>query len=76
MSAHTDQERAWARQWARAGPALAEVRARELQALTDDEALAITEQLLALVDSKDIPAARLASSGLVELQRVLHGRRV
>jgi hypothetical protein len=51
--------------------ALADVRARELRALTDDEALAITEQLLALVDPKDIPPARLVSSGLVELQRVL-----
>lgn len=74
MSTRTDQERAWARQWARAGPALAGVRARELRALTDDEALAITEQLLAFVDPKDIPTARLVSSGLVELQRVLHGR--
>ncbi len=75
MTPPTAAERQWGRQWALAATALAAVRARELRTLTDEDALAATEQLLALVNPAELPATRRTGSGLVELQRLLHGRR-
>ena len=75
MTPPTAAEREWGRQWARAATALAAVRARDLRTLTDSDALAAADELLALADPADLPAARRTGSGLVELQRLLHGRR-
>ena len=75
MTSSTAAERQWGRQWARAATALATIRARELRTLTDEDALAAAEQLLSLANPADLPDVRRTSSGLVELQRLLHGRR-
>jgi hypothetical protein len=70
----SDLERHWARQWANAGRALSEVRARELRALTDEAALKAADDLLWLFDPASIPQDRIVYSGLVEFQRLLHRR--
>jgi len=59
--------RAAAGRWNRAGPALEAVRRRELQALTDDEALAAAEALLDLL--RLLPPHE-RGTGLVEQQRL------
>jgi hypothetical protein len=69
------QAAAWMAQWKAAGPALEEVRAREVRALTDEEALAAAEDLLSLPASTPLPPERLRSSGLVVQQALLHRRR-
>jgi hypothetical protein len=66
---------AWMAQWRAAGPALEEVRAREIRALTDEEALAASEDLLSLAASTPLPPERLRGSGLVAQQWLLHRRR-
>lgn len=65
---------AWMEQWRAAGPALEEVRKRELGDLTDEQALAATEELLSLASSLPLPPERLGSSGLVAQQALLHRR--
>jgi hypothetical protein len=62
-------------QWRAAGPALEEIRAREIRALTDEEALAASEDLLSLAASTPLPPERLRWSGLVAQQALLHRRR-
>lgn len=69
------QAAAWMAQWRAAGPALEEVRAREIRALTDEEALAASEDLLSLAASTPLPPERLCGSGLVAQQALLHRRR-
>ena len=65
----------WLRQWQAAGPALEEVRKRELRELRDDEALAATEALLSMAAATPLPPERLLTSGLVAQQALLHRRR-
>ncbi|CAN5271569.1 hypothetical protein BH23ACT9_BH23ACT9_09380 [soil metagenome] len=55
--------------WGRAGPALARIRRREVAALTDEDALAATEDLLAALDRLPTLPPR-PTSGLVEQQRL------
>jgi len=64
-------ERQWARQWANAGRALADFRARELRGMADAAALEVADDLLSLFDPATIPRDRIISSGLVEFQRLL-----
>jgi hypothetical protein len=61
----------WLRQWESAGPALAEVRNRELRELTDAEALRASEVVLSIPVSPVSPA-RWSSSGFVEQQVLFH----
>lgn len=76
MPVDLDTQKAWARQWARAGEALAEVRRSELRALTAEQALAASDDLLSMFDRFSPSSARWTTSGLVELQRLLsRGRR-
>lgn len=71
-----DTQKAWARQWARAGEALAQVRRAELRSLTAEEALAASDDLLSLSDRLCESSARWTTSGMVEQQRLLsRGRR-
>ncbi len=65
---------AWMEQWRAAGPALEEVRKRELGDLTDEQALAATEELLSMASSLPLPPERVGSSGLVAQQALLHRR--
>lgn len=64
-------ERRWAAQWRAAGPALARVRERELARLSDADALAAADTLLAIGAAMPLSRDRLVWSGLVELQRQL-----
>jgi len=64
-------ERRWIEQWRTAGPALERVRHDELARLSDADALAAADTLLALAVDVPVPRERLAWSGLVELQRHL-----
>ncbi|HYN42787.1 MAG TPA: hypothetical protein VE129_13470 [Thermoanaerobaculia bacterium] len=64
----------WMEQWRVAGPALEEVRERELRDLTDEQALEAAEELLSMVSSLPLPPERLGSSGLVMQQALLHRR--
>lgn len=58
------QQLQWVRQYKDAAVALEEVHAEELQALTDERAMWITEELLSL----PVANRRRESSGLVEQQ--------
>jgi hypothetical protein len=58
------------RQWRSAGPALEEQRARELRALTDEQAIAAADALLEIGAALPLPESRRAWSGLVEMQRL------
>ena len=73
FSLSPDQQ--WARQWAEAAVPLADVRARDLRAMSDDDALRITDELLGMANPSDVPPAPRTWSGLVELQRLLHAPR-
>lgn len=64
----------WIRQWKAAGPALAEIRNRELRELSEEEALRASEILLSLVSDERRPHEPLATSGLVEQQALFHRR--
>jgi hypothetical protein len=68
-----DAEREWIEQWRRASIALADQRARELAALSDDAALRATDAVLEVAASAAILPDRLSSSGLVR-QQELFGR--
>lgn len=61
----------WLRQWKSAGPALEEVRKRELRELTDEEALRISEAVLS-IPAPPVSPERWSSSGLVEQQTWFH----
>ncbi len=63
------------RQWKAAGPALEELRRRELFGLTDAEALSASETLLSMAAAGRLPAHRRESSGLVEQQALFHRTR-
>lgn len=68
-------ESTWARQWKRAGAALAQVRARDLETLSDEAALAASDELLELALTTPLPAWRREWSGLIDWQRLLHRSR-
>ena len=76
LAVDIETQRAWARQWQRAGEALARVRREELRRLTPEQALAASDDLLSLGDRLPLPTRRWITSGLVEQQRHLQrGRR-
>lgn len=62
-------------QWRSAERDLAQLRRRDLAALTDDQALAESEILLALAAATPVPPERLRTSGLVAQQAIFHRRR-
>lgn len=66
MSVSRDVERVIVEQWRAAGPALAEVKRRELREMTDAEAL---DAVLALLDLVRYLPAKTGGSGFVEQQR-------
>ena len=70
-----DEQRAWLGQWERARVALDDVRTRELERLTEGDALRAADALLSLADSRNLPVERTATSGLVIQQRLFHARR-
>lgn len=74
MRSERSPEQRWAAQWAETGNLLDDMRARELRALTDREALAIADELLSLA-VPDWPPAPPSSSGLVDFQRLLRRMR-
>lgn len=65
----------WMQQWRSAGVALAEQRADELRAMTDEQALAASEALLEIGASLPLSPERWTTSGLVIQQALLHGRK-
>lgn len=75
MSENPSPAQRWLAQWRAAGPALAEVRRRELRALTDEEALRAADALLSLAESMPLASERQTTSGLVAQQALFHGRR-
>lgn len=74
MSEPSPEAVAWMRQWKGAGPALLEVRRREVRNLPDAEALEAAEDLLSMADCSPVPPERLVSSGLVAQQALFHRR--
>jgi hypothetical protein len=64
-------QRAWAAQWREAATALADQRARELAAMTDEQALAAAEAVLELAARAPVPPERQMWSGLVRQQELL-----
>lgn len=71
----TRLERDWMAQWRRAADALAQVRADELSHLPEADALAASQTLLTIGANLPLSAERITWSGLIEFQRILHGRR-
>jgi hypothetical protein len=69
------QHREWMRQWRSAARALRDERRRRLANMTDDEARAATAARLDLAARVPVPPQRLSTSGLVEQQAILRGRR-
>jgi len=61
-------------QWRSAAVALAEQRERDLRDLTDAEALAASDALLALAGAVALDQGRLTGSGLVRQQELFHRR--
>jgi hypothetical protein len=66
------EQRRWIAQWRAAGDALRAQRARELAALSDEEALAAAETLLTVADAAGLPPVQRTSSGLVQQQALFH----
>jgi hypothetical protein len=62
-------------QWQQAAVALAGERVRELTSMTDEQALAAAESVLELAAAAPLSPDRLAFSGLVHQQALLHRRR-
>lgn len=74
MNLDTGAQQEWLRQWKDAGIALAAHRREELMRLSDGDALAASEAVLALAAKVRLSPRRLASSGLVEQQTLFHRR--
>lgn len=74
MDASLSLQHTWIEQWRSAGPALAEQRRIELQEMSDQAALAASENLLSLVTSFPLDDSRRRWSGLVEQQALFHRR--
>lgn len=66
----TEQQRRWVEQWRTTGPLLEAMRVEELRALTDEQARAISESLLASVPSPHDWRPDPSTSGFVEQQRI------
>ncbi len=64
-----EEQRAWMAQWRSAEKALLEVKRQELRALTEEEALATTNELLSAIPFPLPPELERKTSGLVEQQR-------
>jgi hypothetical protein len=75
VRASTPDERRWIEQWRAAGPALAALRRRELREMSDEQALAAAESLLALAAVLPLDPKPSERSGLVAQQALLHRRR-
>jgi hypothetical protein len=61
-------EKEWVRRWKEAGAEMAEIRRRELRAMTDEKARAAIDAVLSLALSAYISPRRRQHSGLVEQQ--------
>ena len=70
MAVDLETQKAWARTWQATGEALDKIRKTELRALTEERALAATDNLLSLGAGTALSAQRRSSSGLVEQQRL------
>ena len=68
-----EEKRQWMAQWRAAENALLEQKLHELMAMSDADALRISNMLLRLVDGQNRSADREMYSGLVEQQRIFHG---
>jgi hypothetical protein len=66
-----ETQKAWARTWQATGEALEAIRRAELRALTAEQALRATDNLLSLGAGMALSAERRRTSGLVEQQRLL-----
>lgn len=71
----TGIEREWLRQWSRAAAALEDQRARELAAMSGDDAVAAAEAVLEMAALAPLDPRRVSWSGLVDQQALLHRRR-
>lgn len=67
-----EAQRAYVRQWAETGRQLEAIRWRELRALDETQALAASDALIALALQVPLPEDRYRSSGMVQLQELLH----
>jgi hypothetical protein len=65
-----EEQKKWMAQWRSAEVALLEVKREELRALSDEEAQAACDLLLANADEFYVPPQMKTSSGLVEQQRI------
>jgi len=74
MTLDAATQREWLRQWQAAGRALAARKRQELLLLSDEQALAASEALLALVPTVPLSPSRRHWSGLVEQQSLFHRR--
>ena len=74
MTVTPASERDYVRQWVETGRLLEDLRWRELQALDPDTALEASRQLIDAALRVPLPSQRLAWSGLVDLQDLLHAR--
>ena len=66
----TELNRRWVEQWRITGPMLEAFRAQELRAMTDEQALAISEELLSAAPSPHDWRTDPLNSGLIEQQRI------
>jgi hypothetical protein len=66
--AMSSAEKEWIRRWKQAGAELAEIRRRDLRAMSEEQARASIDALLSLALSAYIPSRRRQHSGLVEQQ--------
>ena len=70
-----DQARLYVRRWDETGRLLDQQRWRELSTLSPERALAAAGALIDAALRVPLPAARRASSGLVDQQRLFHRKR-
>jgi len=68
-------QKQWLEQWKSAGVELALERERALRDMTDEQALAASEAVLALADPSKMNPGRRNTSGLVEQQALFHSRK-
>lgn len=67
----TSDNKAWVEHWARVGPALDRIRREELRAFRHEDNVDAIDALLQIGADHATPRE---TSGLVELQRILHQR--
>ena len=75
MATTPEEMKQWMAQWRSAEVALYEQKFLELQAMTEEEALRISNMLLWFALEGYRNPAREAYSGLVDQQRIFHGRK-